>query len=229
MSLPRLFLRYSRASFIVIPAPACAGINSRGNPVTLSSGFIDRWDEGVLHFIPCHSPDKRESSQPLFWIPLIAGVRGMDDFYWNDAEEPPNLHRMILHFALWILTEAATAVCVPGLREVTLPAMHAFGGYALEMPYAIAMLGAAIGSLPVWGLGMAMTRLRQLNPSSFPEHHYQFLRTQVRRYGWLLLPFYAILPLGGILPLLAGFFRMPLHHVLLCMALGRAFVALTMN
>ena len=127
-------------------------------------------------------------------------------------------------FYQWIFSEASRAVFIPGIRELTFPAMQLFGGYDVALPLAVAMLAAGIGALPVWLLGRVMGKLRTLRPESLPEEKFQLISAKARQFGWLALPLYALLPMGSLLILIAGFFRMPVWMVAVAVAAGRALV-----
>lgn len=127
-------------------------------------------------------------------------------------------------FIEWIFIEAFRAVFVPGMRELTIPAMMLFGGYDMLLPTLAAMAGAGLGALPVWGIGRLLERVRYLKAEALPEARYQLIRRAVRRFGWLALPFFGLLPMGSLLLLIAGFFRMPWWMVCAGAATGRALV-----
>ena len=105
-------------------------------------------------------------------------------------------------FYQWIFSEASRAVFIPGIRELTFPAMQLFGGYDVALPLAVAMLAAGIGAMPVWLLGRVMGKLRTLRPESLPEEKFQLISAKARQFGWLALPFYALLPMGSLLILI---------------------------
>lgn len=127
-------------------------------------------------------------------------------------------------FIEWIFIEACRALFVPGMRELTIPAMMLFGGYDMLLPLLAAMAGAGLGALPVWGLGRLLERVRYLKEEALPEARYQRISRFVRQYGWVALPLYGLLPMGTLLLLIAGFFRMPWWMVCASIAAGRVVV-----
>jgi membrane protein YqaA with SNARE-associated domain len=121
----------------------------------------------------------------------------------------------------WILQEAFVAAAVPGRGEVVLQAMRCFGGYTMALPVLLAMAGAGAGSLLIWGMGWLLQWARRLHPQTVPQDVYEALSRYTRRVGWLVLPFYVFVPLGGLALVAAGFLRMPAWAVFLAAAAGR--------
>jgi membrane protein YqaA with SNARE-associated domain len=116
-----------------------------------------------------------------------------------------------------IFFEAAHhASVVPLASEATIYAMKSFGDTALELPVLVAIMGAMLGHLFNWGLGVLMMRIPTA-PRQAPT--FLMLQRTARRYGFLLLVA-APVPLGNLLVVAAGMLGLPLRKTLPMVALG---------
>jgi membrane protein YqaA with SNARE-associated domain len=108
---------------------------------------------------------------------------------------------------------------IPLGSEVTLTAMRLFGGYDLQMATLIAALGMAAGGMINYGFGYLLSLLRRFAGEHFSEEQYDKIAASVRRFGFVLLPFWW-LPFGVVLPVFAGFFHMRWYVVLPLLLFG---------
>jgi membrane protein YqaA with SNARE-associated domain len=120
-----------------------------------------------------------------------------------------------------VLEHIGSASIVPFVPSVTLETMLLMGGYeSMLLPALAAVLGSVIGCGANWGVGRAIAWLRArtqvLGSETFPAAE-RFFQT----YGFALAAFYW-LPLGSVLVVIAGFFRVPLWKVLLASMVGAA-------
>jgi membrane protein YqaA with SNARE-associated domain len=116
-----------------------------------------------------------------------------------------------------IFFEAAhRASIIPLASETTLYAMKSFGGFAMELPVAAAIVGGLCGH----GFNLLIGRLLMRLPSS-PKNQaiFQRLQQHFNRYGFILLVF-AFAPLGNILAVAAGMLGTPFKKALPAIALG---------
>jgi membrane protein YqaA with SNARE-associated domain len=111
-----------------------------------------------------------------------------------------------------------SASFVPFISSITLDAMKLFGGYDLQLPVLVALIGSLGGCFLNWilGLGIAVLRARVtfLGTDTFPK-----VQAFFDRYGFLIAAFYWA-PLGAILVIVTGFFRVPLWKTLMAVAVG---------
>lgn len=125
-------------------------------------------------------------------------------------------------FSEWVVVEAFRSVCVPGMREITLPAMVFFNNDNTLYFVPLAMAGAAVGGMLVYWLGRLMAKgFHAVRPDAIPKSFHRIIALQSRRFGIPMLALYAILPLGHLLLFAAGFLRLPAWVVLTGAALGR--------
>ncbi len=85
--------------------------------------------------------------------------------------------------------------------------MYWFGNYAMLAPTLFAVAGVALGCLLNWVIGAGLAMVRARKPDFLPDAQYGRAQALARRWGVWLLPFVWAIPLGAILPLLAGFFH----------------------
>lgn len=123
------------------------------------------------------------------------------------------LHFQVFYEAAWL------ASLIPMGNDTTLYAMKAFGGYDLLLPVLLSILGGTLGQLFNYGLGRWLQRLKYTRNMTLSEDVYVRFEYYFNRYGFLLL-LVSWLPLCKLLPLLAGFTRLPFKKMLLLVLLG---------
>jgi membrane protein YqaA with SNARE-associated domain len=125
-------------------------------------------------------------------------------------------------FSEWVLLEAFRSVWVPGMREITLPAMVWFNAGSPLHYLPLAMLGAAAGGGVVYTLGRLMAKgFALMRPGGIAALPNKKIARLGRVFGLPVLALYALLPLGHLLLFGAGFLKLPPWLVLLAAALGR--------
>ncbi len=112
------------------------------------------------------------------------------------------------------------ALVFPIGESLTFEALYWFGKAGVVESAAM-IIGMALGAMATWGIGCLLALLRKQRPQFFPQQRFDAMSTYVRRYGWLVLPFYW-LPLGGLLMVVAGFFGLRWWWVLVLTLLGAA-------
>lgn len=114
------------------------------------------------------------------------------------------------------LEAAHRASIFPLASEAMVYALKSFGQTDLQIPVAVAILGALAGHCFNLWLGRMIMRL----PSA-PKHHRLFalLQTHFNRYGFVALVL-CFASLGNILVVLAGMFGTPLRKALPMILIG---------
>jgi membrane protein YqaA with SNARE-associated domain len=107
------------------------------------------------------------------------------------------------HYLNVFIESARAASAVPFGTEVTLAAMHAFGGFSMPLAFSLALLGIAVGSSFNYLLGMLLWR-------EFPSEK-AHPREYFRGYGGFLL-LVSCLPLLNLAVVVAGYYRYPIKR-----------------
>lgn len=124
-------------------------------------------------------------------------------------------------FAIFV-ENAGDAFVLPLLTSLTWEAMLAFGAYAMALPTLAALAGALPAALADWGIGRLLARLREKRPEALSGAHYALAQRYARFPLLFLLPMALILPLGPIILVVAGFFRVPAKKAAFLALLGYA-------
>jgi membrane protein YqaA with SNARE-associated domain len=126
-------------------------------------------------------------------------------------------------FIFDVFTQAiSTAFIVPFNSNITLQAMKEFGGYALQEPAYVAVLGMVIGCLISWALGYSLSILRS-KVAFLGGERFATANSFMHKYGYVLVALFW-LPLGTLAVLVSGFFRVPAWKVILLSMIGGFFM-----
>ncbi len=122
-------------------------------------------------------------------------------------------------FLVEILRQAiGSAFIVPFSPNITLQAMKEFGGYALEQPVYVAACGMVIACLLNWLIGFGVAKLRN-NVNFLGKNSYENAHNFMHKYGYLLIALFWI-PLGPLILVASGFFRVPIWKVIVLSIIG---------
>ena len=111
------------------------------------------------------------------------------------------------------------AFLLPLNTEPTLHALAAFGTNLVK-PILSALLGAGCGVGLSWWMGKIIGELCRKGKFKLTAEQYGTFTCFMHKYGIWLLPF-SFASIGGILPLLAGFTRIPLLQTVALVLAGR--------
>lgn len=113
------------------------------------------------------------------------------------------------------------ASIIPFISDITLQAMQLFGGYEIQTSALVALAGLLIGCALNWLIGQLLLLVRSrvtfLGAGSFTAAEQFF-----HRYGWMACALF-FMPLGVLIPVIAGFLRTPFWKVMLASAVGALF------
>lgn len=122
-------------------------------------------------------------------------------------------------FTIEIFRQAiGSAFVLPFTSNITLQAMKEFGGYVLHQPAYIAALGMVIACLLNWVIGYGVRLLRN-NVGFLGKNPYDKAAQFMHKYGYLFIALFW-LPLGPLILVVNGFFRVPVWKVIVLSVIG---------
>lgn len=108
---------------------------------------------------------------------------------------------------------------VPMRSELTLSAMQLFGGYNLPLMFVIVMAVSIVGILINWGVmrfsSHALMQDEKVKNSVVKRNYDKVVQVTHNKRLWLLLLLTPVQIIGPLMPVLAGFFNVPLRKTLL--------------
>lgn len=122
---------------------------------------------------------------------------------------------------LQIFSEALQAgFVIPLSSEPSVHALKAFGKLS-SLEVILAIVGATCGAGLSWLIGSWLAKLQCQDKLTLSQKSYSAFTNFMRKVGVWFLPLSA-LPLVGVLPLVAGFARVPFLLTLILVVLGRS-------
>lgn len=117
-------------------------------------------------------------------------------------------------FTTQLFLEAAHhASIIPFGNDITFHAMRLFGTYPMGVPVALSIIGAILGHVFNWYFGRTLIFFEYKGKYRMDPVRYERVRTLFEKYGIYLLLF-SWAPLCNLLPVAAGFLKLPLKKIL---------------
>lgn len=125
-------------------------------------------------------------------------------------------------FLLSIFAEnIGSASIIPFISSITLEAMGYFGGYDIKLAAYVALAGMVVGCVISWLVGRGLATFRD-KVTFLGNNEFATATRLMQHYGFVLAGFFWW-PLGAVLVLLTGFFRVPIWKVALASLAGAAY------
>jgi membrane protein YqaA with SNARE-associated domain len=125
-------------------------------------------------------------------------------------------------FTTQLFLEAAHhASIIPFGNDLVFHAMKAFGTYPMGVPVTLSIIGALLGHIFNWYVGRSLMFFEYKGRFRMDPASYERVRALFGTYGIYLL-FFSWMPLLNLLPVAAGFLKLPLKKILPFVAAGLA-------
>jgi membrane protein YqaA with SNARE-associated domain len=117
------------------------------------------------------------------------------------------------------LNAAHHASIIPFGNDLTFYAMKSFGTYPMGVSVVLTIIGALLGHVFNWYVGRSLIFYEYKGKLRISPERYERIRKFFDSYGIYLLLF-SWAPLCNLLPVVAGFFKLPLKKILPFVAAG---------
>lgn len=120
----------------------------------------------------------------------------------------------ITSFSYQLLLDAAhQASIIPFGNDIVFYAMKSFGTYPMGVPVALSIAGGLLGYIFNWYVGRSLMFFEYKGRFRMNPTRYETIRTYAEKYGIYLLVL-SWMPLLNLLPVAAGFLKLPLKKIL---------------